>query len=658
MQRTGWGKSAVYFVATALLRAQGSGPTVIVSPLLALMRNQIAAAERAGIRAVTINSANIGEWQRVFADVSLGAVDVLLLSPERLNNPDFRDNVLPQLAATCGLLVVDEAHCISDWGHDFRPDFRRLRTLLPELPDGIPVLATTATANARVVDDVADVLGLRQRAPDDVLVLRGSLDRDSLHLGVLELPTTAHRLAWLAENLDTLPGSGIIYTLTVAASQQVAGYLRERGFSVAAYSGQTEQTERLAAEDDLINNGVKALVATSALGMGFDKPDLGFVIHFGAPASPIAYYQQVGRAGRGVDRAQVILLPGPEDQAIWDYFVSVGFPAEQHVRKALRTLAAQGAPMSTAALETRVELSRSRLETMLKVLDVDGAAKRVRGGWTATGAEWQYDADRYRNVARVRHDEQRAMREYQTTTTCRMRFLRKQLDDPGALDCGRCDNCGGLTLAGEIGEETVSAAASVLGRPGVPFDSRRMWPSAMPGLGIEVRGKVAATDQAETGRVIARLTDLGFGSRLRPLLAAEAADAPVPNDLVKASVQVLASWDWAQRPAAVVRVGSVRRPRLIADLASRLAELGRLTDLGQVTHIGPSSTGRTNSALRLREVWNAYEVPSALAAQLTGQPVLLVDDFIDTGWTFTVIARLLRLAGAGQVYPFALALAA
>jgi ATP-dependent DNA helicase RecQ len=658
VQRTGWGKSAVYFVATALLRAQGSGPTVIVSPLLALMRNQIAAAGRAGIRAVTINSTNIDEWQRVFADVSRGAVDVLLLSPERLNNPDFRDNVLPQLAATCGLLVVDEAHCISDWGHDFRPDFRRLRTLLPELPDGIPVLATTATANARVVDDVADVLGLRQGAPDDVLVLRGSLDRDSLHLGVLELPTTAHRLAWLAENLQTLPGSGIIYTLTVAASQEVASYLRERGFSVAAYSGQTEQAERLAAEDDLINNRVKALVATSALGMGFDKPDLGFVIHFGAPASPIAYYQQVGRAGRGVDRAQVILLPGPEDQAIWDYFVSVGFPAEEHVRKALRTLAAEGAPMSTAALETRVELSRSRLETMLKVLDVDGAAKRVRGGWIATGAEWQYDADRYRNVARVRHDEQRAMREYQTTTTCRMRFLRTQLDDPGALDCRRCDNCGGLTLASEVGEETVSAAASVLGRPGVAFGSRRMWPSAMPGLGIEVRGKVAATDQAETGRVIARLTDLGFGSRLRPLLAAEAADTPVPDDLVKASVQVLASWDWAQRPAAVVRVGSVRRPRLIADLASRLAELGRLTDLGQVTHVRPSSTGRTNSALRLREVWNAYEMPSALAAQLTGQPVLLVDDFIDTGWTFTVVSRLLRLAGAAQVYPFALALAA
>ncbi|MDT4894361.1 MAG: ATP-dependent helicase RecQ, partial [Pseudonocardiales bacterium] len=646
VQRTGWGKSAVYFVATALLRAQGSGPTVIVSPLLALMRNQIAAAERAGIRAVTINSTNIEEWQRAYADVARGVVDVLLLSPERLNNPDFRDNVMPQLAATCGLLVVDEAHCISDWGHDFRPDFRRLRTLLPQLPDGIPVLATTATANSRVVDDVADVLGLGQGTADDVLVLRGGLDRTSLHLGVLALPTTAHRLAWLAENLEALPGSGIIYALTVAASQEVAAYLRDRGFEVAAYSGQTEQTERLAAEDDLINNRVKALVATSALGMGFDKPDLGFVIHFGAPASPIAYYQQVGRAGRGVDRAQVILLPGPEDQAIWDYFASVGFPAEEHVRTALRTLAAAGAPMSTAALETRVELSRSRLEIMLKVLDVDGAVKRVRGGWIATGAEWQYDVDRYAKVARVRQDEQNAMREYLSTAGCRMRYLREQLDDPAAADCGRCDNCGGLVLAAGTDDQAVQVASAVLGRPGVPFAPRRMWPTAMPELGVDVRGKVPLSELAEPGWAIARLTDLGFGSRLRTLLAADAPDAPVPDDLIRACVQVLASWDWA-RPAAVVHIGSARRPILVADLAARLAEIGRLTHLGGVAHVGHSSTGRTNSALRLRDVWDSYPVPDAMAAQLTGQSVLLVDDFLDTGWTFTAVARLLRRAGAG-----------
>ena len=657
VQRTGWGKSAVYFVATALLRAQGNGPTVIVSPLLALMRNQIAAAERAGIRAVTVNSTNVDEWRQVYADVSRGQVDVLLVSPERLNNPDFRDNVLPQLTRSCGLLVVDEAHCISDWGHDFRPDFRRLRTLLPELPDGIPVLATTATANARVIADVAEVLELGQDAAD-VLVLRGSLDRESLHLAVLDLGTAAQRLAWLAEHLNSLPGSGIIYTLTVAASQEVASYLRERGFAVAAYSGQTEPTERLAAEDDLIHNRVKALVATSALGMGFDKPDLGFVIHFGAPASPIAYYQQVGRAGRGVDQAQVILLPGPEDAAIWDYFASTGFPAEQHVRTTLRVLTAEGAPMSTAALETRVELSRSRLETMLKVLDVDGAVERVRGGWIATGADWRYDADRYCKVAQVRQDEQRAMREYQSTEQCRMRFLRAQLDDPGASDCGRCDNCGGLKLPNEVGEEAVFAARSALGRPGVSFDPRRMWPTAMPGLGIDIRGKLPATEQADIGRVIARFTDLGFGPRLRSLLAADAIDTPLPDDVIKACVQVLAAWDWVQRPTTIVHIGSLRRPILIGDLASRLADIGRLTDLGGLPHAGQSATGRSNSALRLREVWNAYEVPAALASQLAGQSVLLVDDLVDTGWTFTVTARLLRRAGADRVYPFALALAA
>ncbi|HEY3714425.1 MAG TPA: RecQ family ATP-dependent DNA helicase [Jatrophihabitantaceae bacterium] len=656
VQRTGWGKSAVYFIATALLRSAGAGPTVIISPLLALMRNQIAAAERAGIRAVTINSTNVDEWRRTYDAVARGEVDVLLLSPERLNNPEFRDNVMPQLAATCGLLVVDEAHCISDWGHDFRPDFRRLRTLLPELPAGIPVLATTATANSRVVEDVTEVLGLREGDTADVLVLRGSLDRESLHLTVLALPSTPHRLAWLAEHLAELPGSGIIYTLTVAASHEVAGYLREHGISAVAYSGQTEQTERLAAEDDLINNRVKALVATSALGMGFDKPDLGFVIHFGAPASPIAYYQQVGRAGRGVDSAQVVLLPGTEDEAIWQYFVSVGFPTETQVRTALNAL--NETPISTPALETHVDLSRTRLETMLKVLDVDGAAKRVRGGWIATGAPWHYDADRYARVAQVRRDEQQAMRDYLATSGCRLRYLREQLDDPEASDCGRCDNCGGVSLPTGTSEQTVAAAGLALERPGVPFDARRMWPSAMPTLGVDVRGKISPDELAESGRALARFTDLGLGQRVRALLGGDAPDGPVPDELIRATVQVLASWDWARRPDVVGHVASNRRPHLVADLAGRLADIGQLSNLGAVPHRGPTSTSRSNSALRLRDVWDSYRLPDDITDRVAGRAVLLVDDTTDTGWTLTVVARLLRRAGAESVYPFVLGIAA
>src|SRR6478736_5418793 len=525
VQRTGWGKSAVYFVATLLLRDQGAGPTVIVSPLLALMRNQIAAAERAGIRAVTINSTNMEDWQPIQDAIRAGEVDVLLVSPERLNNPGFRDEVLPRLAASCGLLVVDEAHCISDWGHDFRPDYRRIRTLLDDLPEGIPVLATTATANARVTADVAEQLG-RAGTLGDVLVLRGSLDRETLQLGVVRLKTPEQRLAWLADHLAEQPGSGIVYCLTVAATQEVADYLRSRGHDVAAYSGRTDTTERLALEEDLAAGRIKALVATSALGMGFDAP-LGFVVNLGAPSSPVSYYQQIGRAGRGIQGpASVVLLPGIEDRDIWAYFASLAFPREELVRRTLGSLQDAGRPLSTQALETYVELNRTRLETMLKVLDVDGAVRRVQGGWEATGRDWTYDEERYRRVAEAREREQQAMLDYLATDRCRMRFLRDQLDDPEAADCGRCDNCGGLTLSDAVSDAAVAEAEARLSRPGVPVEPRKMWPTSLANLGIDLKGKIA--EGAEEGRAIARLTDLGYGQALRELFAPGTPDGPVP----------------------------------------------------------------------------------------------------------------------------------
>ena len=650
VQRTGWGKSAVYFVATALLRADGAGPTVIVSPLLALMRNQIAAAQRAGIRAVTVNSSNVDDWHQVYDAVGRGEVDVLLVSPERLNNPGFRDAVLPSLAATAGLLVVDEAHCISDWGHDFRPDYRRIRTLLTELPSGTPVLATTATANGRVVADVAEQLATG--AGGEAVVLRGVLERESLHLNVLSLPSAAHRWAWLADHLAELPGSGIVYTLTVAATDELASFLRSRGIAAASYSGRTDDAERRVAEDDLLGNRIKVLVATSALGMGFDKPDLGFVVHLGAPQSPIAYYQQVGRAGRGVQRAEVVLLPGAEDEAIWRYFASLGFPAEEQVRQVLATLSDK--PMSTAALEAHVDLRRTRLETMLKVLDVDGAVHRVQGGWTATGQPWAYDADRYARVAADRSAEQQAMRDYAATESCRMLFLRRQLDDPEVLDataqpCGRCDRCTGRSLPADVSPEALAAAQAALGRPGVEVEPRKMWPTGLS----EVKGRIPAEQQASSGRALGRLSDVGWGTRLRGLLAGP--DGPVPDDVLGAVVQVLTGWGWETRPTAVVAVPSRARPVLVASLAERLAAVGRLPLLGTLDLVRDTPPGgRSNSAQRLRAVRGAFAVPAGWS--LEGGPVLLVDDVVDSGWTLTEAARVLREAGAGEVLPLVLAL--
>ncbi|MGW3563665.1 DEAD/DEAH box helicase [Streptomyces sp. NPDC000941] len=679
VQRTGWGKSAVYFVATSLLRERGSGPTVIVSPLLALMRNQVEAAARAGIRARTINSANTEEWDTIQAEVAAGEVDVLLVSPERLNNPDFRDQVLPKLAAATGLLVVDEAHCISDWGHDFRPDYRRLRTMLADLPPGVPVLATTATANARVTADVADQLGTGGPSADGsgadssrALVLRGPLDRESLSLGVLRLPDAAHRLAWLADHLPELPGSGIIYTLTVAAAEEVTAFLRQRGHTVASYTGKTENADRQQAEEDLLGNRVKALVATSALGMGFDKPDLGFVVHLGSPSSPIAYYQQVGRAGRGVEHAEVLLLPGREDEAIWRYFASLAFPSEEQVRRTLDVLAAADRPVSLPALEPQVDLRRSRLEIMLKVLDVDGAVHRVRGGWTATGQPWAYDAERYAWVARQRESEQQAMRDYASAPGCRMEFLRRQLDDEAAAPCGRCDNCAGARFTAEVSAPSLEAARGELGRPGVEVEPRRMWPTGLPAVGVELKGRIPAGEQAAPGRALGRLSDIGWGNRLRPLLAPHNPDEPVPDDVADAVVTVLADWakgpgGWASgapdapaRPVGVVTVASHTRPRLIQTLGERIASVGRMPLLGSVSYLDSETdtrVPRTNSAQRLRALHGALTVPPALAEALgqTPGPVLLVDDLADTGWTLAVAARLLRRAGAEAVFPLVLA---
>ncbi|GAB3447764.1 RecQ family ATP-dependent DNA helicase [Phycicoccus ginsengisoli] len=655
VQRTGWGKSAVYFVSTVLRREQGSGPTVIVSPLLALMRDQIAAAQRAGIRAVSMNSANAQEWGEVSAALARDEVDVLLVSPERLNNPRFRDEQLPDLARRCGLLVVDEAHCVSDWGHDFRPDYRRIRDLLQTLPTGTPVLATTATANARVVTDVVEQLGV---GGHDVLTLRGGLARDSLRLGVMRQTSPEQRLAWLLAHLDGLPGSGIIYALTVSGAEDVAAALREAGHEVRAYTGRTDPADREQLETMLRDNRVKALVATSALGMGFDKPDLGFVLHLGAPSSPVAYYQQVGRAGRATDRADVLLLPGPEDKEVWAYFASASMPRQEQADAVLRALGESGRPLSTAALETIVDIRRTRLELLLKVLDVDGAVQRVSGGWASTGQPWTYDAERYERVAQARVREQELMVAYERTGECRMAFLQESLDDDSAAPCGRCDGCAGPWFPTEVPDTAVTTARGRLERAGVELEPRAQWPTGMDRLGVPVKGRIPAEESMQAGYAVARLTDLGWGQRLRELLRSP--DAPVDPALLRSCVPILRDWGWQERPVAVAAVPSRTRPQLVESFGHGLAEMGRLQWLGplQLVDGGPVGEAGGNSAFRLANVWERLGLDAQqhrAVSELTG-PVLLVDDLASSRWTLTVAAQVLRRAGASGVLPFVLAL--
>ncbi|MBD8605852.1 ATP-dependent DNA helicase RecQ [Aeromicrobium sp. CFBP 8757] len=654
VQRTGWGKSAVYFISTLLLRQRGAGPTLLVSPLLALMRDQVAAAARAGVRAVAINSANPHEWDETRAKLAADEIDILLVSPERLNNPRFRDEQLPALIERMGMLVVDEAHCISDWGHDFRPDYRRLAELIGQLPSDLPVLATTATANARVVTDVAEQLG----AAGEVLTIRGSLARTSLRLGVLELPGARDRLGWLLSHLAELPGSGIIYALTVSAAEDTARLLREGGHAVRAYTGRTDPEEREQLEGQLKGNELKALVATSALGMGFDKPDLGFVIHLGAPSSPVAYYQQVGRAGRATDNADVLLLPGREDKDIWTYFATSSMPSEERAAAVIGELGE--APLSTPALEARVNLRRTPLELLLKVLDVDGAVRKVQGGWVATGQPWVYDRERYERIAAARDAEQQSMLTYQHDATCRMEMLQRDLDDTTAASCGRCDNCAGPWFPTGVDTAATQVASGTLDKVGVEVEPRGQWPTGAERLGVEAKGKIPVDDRAEAGRAVARLTDLGWGGALRELFAAGAPDGPIGDELLGACVRVLKDWGWAERPAAVVSIPSRSKPQLVDSMARGIARIGRLTDLGSLDLVGEGSRGGPggNSAYRLADVWGQLAVGPALAdglQSLGGRPVLLIDDRVDSRWTLTVAARELRRHGAGAVLPLVLA---
>ena len=630
VQRTGWGKSAVYFIAAVLLRERGAGPALIVSPLLALMRNQIAAAERLGIRAHTINSTNRDAWDEVRALLENDAVDLLLISPERLDNPQFRADFLPLFVERVGLLVIDEAHCISDWGHDFRPDYRRLEEMLARLPDGVAVLCTTATANDRVVADVEEQLGGTPRT------YRGPLGRASLRLEVVDLPGQADRLAWLATHLPELPGSGIVYTLTKRDAELVADWLNGRGIAAEAYSGEVESERRIEVEEKLLRNDLKAVVATSALGMGYDKPDLGFVVHYQAPGSVISYYQHVGRAGRGVERAEVVLLRGAEDRRIQDFFIQQAFPPRELVDRVLARLSDGGA--TARDLMAEVNLGRGRIDALLKVLDVEGAVSRDGSRWSRVeDGPWTYDAERYERVTALRRREQEAMAAFGADGRCLMRALQEELDDPDPADCGRCSVCAGPTYAGELDPTLVREAALLLRSRPIVLETKKMAPDDTGAM-----RKIPEDVRAEEGRALARLGDGGWD----PVVQAGKRSGAYDGELLDAAAEVVRAWNPGTK-----WVTAVPSP-LMPDFASRLADKLGLPYVPAVERVEqrPPQREMANSAQQVANVRGAF----AVAGDPPAGPCLLVDDVRFSGWTLAMVAGQLRRRGAGPVYPLAL----
>ncbi|YAL84551.1 DEAD/DEAH box helicase [Dermacoccaceae bacterium W4C1] len=648
VQATGWGKSAVYWIATAWSRSRGGGPTLVVSPLLSLMRDQVAAAQRAGLRAATLNSSNVDQWAAIENELHADEIDVLLVSPERLANPTFGRRVLESLTGRLGLLVVDEAHAVSDWGHDFRPDYRRVADVLQTLNPDTPVLATTATANARVTEDLAAQLG------EQTTVLRGALARSSLQLTVVPPLDPLSRYAWVVQNLPALPGSGIVYALTVADAHRLteaiqAKYGNDPQLRVAAYTGGLEPAERERLEDALRANEVKALVATSALGMGYDKPDLGFVVHVGAPPSPVSYYQQVGRAGRAIDHAAVVLLPSAADDSVWEYFATATIPRQDRIELLLTTLAGHDEPMSVPALEAETGLRRGAVELMLKQLAVDGAVERSADGWRATGQEWHYDQAHYDGVLAVRRREADIMRSYVRGESCLMQLLQTSLDDPQAQPCGRCSVCLGRlpeSLSAQPDAAAVDHVRGVLRGQTHVLEPRKMW----PGGAFGARGRIPAGLATDEGRVIVH-ADAPEWASLRA--GALTHDQEAPKDLREAAVGVLRTWKdtWGSRPEVMIALPAAGLTTMTSTLTEHLAAAGRLPWATWSPQQPVSDDlASPDEAAAWRAALSVHQLPG-LIEQVSGRTVLLVTDRIRSGWSVTVAGAALREAGAQRVLP-------
>lgn len=641
VQKTGWGKSNVYFIATKLLREAGTGPALLISPLLSLMRNQIAHAKRMGVRAETIHSGNEGEWKEIEHKLKNGEVDILLISPERLANEHFRTEVLAVIATNVSLLVIDEAHCISDWGHDFRPQYRLIDRIVQNLPENLRLLATTATANDRVMSDLEEVLG------PNITSLRGDLNRPSLYLQTISLPQQAERLAWLASQLENLQGNGIIYTLTIRDAKRVASWLQSQGHSVEWYASTRDNREEL--ENALLENKVKALVSTTALGMGFDKPDLGFVIHYQMPGSVIAYYQQVGRAGRALDTAYGVLLSGEEEEDITNYFIDNAFPTRQEVQLILDTLEEEPDGLSKPQLLSRVNISSNRLDKTLQLLSLESPSPIAKqdSKWQLTITELSEEFwARAEQLIKLRHDEQQQMQEYVKLDTGHMEFLIEALDgDPSLVTSPDLP-----PLPTVPDPALILEATAFLRRTNLPFEPRKRWPDyGLPQLGV--RGNIQLEYQYQEGRALCIWRDSGWGNLV---YQGKYQDKHFADELVEACTTMVNEWNPTPKPSWVTCIPSRRHPDLVTNFAQRLAESLNIPfyDVLEKTDDRPEQKSMANSSQQARNVDGSFALKTS---EVPDGPVFLVDDMVDSRWTITVATFLLRSNGSGEVFPLALA---
>ena len=644
VQKTGWGKSLVYFLATKIIRKETNKITLIISPLLALMNNQIESAGKLGLNVKTLNSENEEEWDSIIKEINNNAVDALIISPERLANDDFKKMLTTNLTANIGLFVVDEAHCISDWGHDFRPDYRRIVDIVRLLPPNVPVLATTATANNRVIDDIKEQLG------KEIIISRGSLIRKSLAVQVIKLSSKEERLAWLANNINQIPGTGIIYCLTVNDCKLVEKWLKENGITCESYYAAVDKEKKPEIIEKFMNNQIKVLVATVAFGMGFDKRDISFVIHFQKPGNIVAYYQQIGRAGRAIDKAYAILFCGSEDDEINNYFIDSAFPTERTMDEVINLLS-QNPGLKMADFEKNMNMKRSQIEKCIKYLLVNGDIYKDKedSKYYKALREWKPDLKKSEEITAIRKNELKQMNEFTNISGCYMKYIADALDDTEAEACGCCSNCMKQNIFDvTVSLEDVEKAQLFIKQDFNVIEPRKRWPGTVK---IADKSTIPADRMCEQGRVLSNYGDAGWGKHVAECKYKIGA---FDEQLINASVKLLKEFVVVNDIEWVTNVPSLRRPELVKNFAMKTADkLGLPYADSIVKKIDSRCQKEWNTSyFQYKNANDSFEVSKS---SVRGGNVLLIDDMVDSGWTFTVCGYKLRDNGCGKVYPFALA---
>lgn len=653
VQRTGWGKSAVYFIATKIRRLQGFGPTIIISPLLSLIRNQIESAEKLDLKVVSYNSSMDKNQLKVAEQQIISHhVDAIIISPEQLGPTYFSENILSNISNGIGLFVVDEAHCISDWGHDFRPDYGRIVRVLQNMPENMPVLATTATANDRVVKDIKSQLG------DRLSIIRGPLKRKALQLQNIHISNKSERLAWLAKNIPTIQGTGIIYAKTTKDCEIVAGFLQQNDIEAFAYhSNLKNEQEKIELEQKLLNNEIKALVATSALGMGFDKPDLSFVIHYQAPGNVVEYYQQVGRAGRGIEHALGLMMLGDEDARIQQYFIDNAFPKEKQIENLLSVIDSKNGVKITE-LEPLVNFAQTKIKSIIKFLSIENPSPILKQDkeYFRTQFDYHLPHDKIERLNTIKTEEWNKLNEYHNSDQCLMLFLEQQLDDLNTKPCGKCANCKpALSLSANINEDTVLQAHDYLRHRYIKIAPRATFASSGENarLAFSTYNLPYSANKAnlniEPGMALSSWKDGGWGD----IVAQGKYDGQFSVDLIPPMIKMINSLDYTERPAWIAYIPSPRHPNLVKDFARKLAsELGiHCLDALSIQEERPPQKTMENSFYQSKNLDGAFIVNTD---KIYSDPVWLIDDAVDSRWTFTIAGALLKRAGVKQVIPIAL----